>query len=251
MVNRSSDVIFRAVTIVLAILFVFPTAATVVLSFADGYGAYIDFFIWEPRLVKALVNSMIIALLSAFGSIFVSLGAAYVFSFHEFKGKGALFYIYIIVMMMPFQVTLLSQYIASKQLHIYDSPAALIFPSVFSPFAAFLLTQIMKTTDKDMIDAAKMDTSSEICILAKIIIPTIRPGIICAWILVFCEQWNSVAEPLVLMETKSGYPLSVLIDSGLDTDLRFAAASIYMILPLLLYMLFESEILSGLGEYKL
>ncbi|MCI7351813.1 MAG: carbohydrate ABC transporter permease [Ruminococcus sp.] len=248
MVRRS---IFRAATVVLAILFVIPTAAAVVLSFADGLDSYTDFFIWEPQLVTALVNSIIIASLSAFGSIFVSLGAAYVFSFHEFKGKGLIFYIYIIVMMMPFQVTLLSQYIASKQLHIYDSPAALIFLSVFSPFAAFLLTQIMKTADKDMIAAAKMDTSSEICILAKIIIPTIRPGIICAWILVFCEQWNTVAEPLVLMETKSSYPLSVLIDSGLDTDLRFAAASIYMILPLLLYMLFESEILSGLGEYKL
>lgn len=228
MVGRLTDLILRVVLIIFAILFVIPTATIAAYSIVDGFKSYADFFIWEPELIISLVNSIIIATLSAIGSTIVALGAAYVFSFYEFKSKGLLFYIYIIVMMMPFQVTLLSQYIVSKHLLIYDSLAALIFPSIFSPFASFLLTQIMKTTDRDMIAAAKLDTSSELYILVRIIVPSIRPGIICAFILVFCEQWNAVAEPLILMETRSRYPLSVLINSGLELNLRFAATSIYI-----------------------
>ena len=247
MVKRLPEAFAKAAVTALAAVFALPVAVTVISSLKDGAKGYFDFFVWQPDFLRALLMSMMIAFCSSAGAIAVSVLAAYVFSQHEFSGKGALFYLYIIVMMMPFQVTLLPQYIVSRSLGVYDTPAAMILPGIFSPFAAFLLTQIMKSIPRDSLEAARLDTDSTIKVLLKVIVPQMRGGIICAWVLVFTEQWNMVAEPLVLLESRENYPLAVLLSGGSD----YAATVIFMLLPLGLFLMFESEILEGLEGYQL
>ena len=87
-----------------------------------------------------------------------------------------IFYLYIIVMMMPFQVTLLPQYIVSRRFELYDTPWAMILPGIFAPFAAFLLTQVMKSVPDELIEAARLDTGLTLKIIWYIIVPTICPG---------------------------------------------------------------------------
>ena len=79
-------------------------------------------------------------------------------------------------MMMPFQVTLLPQYIVSRRFELYDTPWAMILPGISAPFAAFLLTQVMKSVPDELIEAARLDTGSTLKIIWHIIVPTIRPG---------------------------------------------------------------------------
>lgn len=251
MVKRVPEYLAKAFIIALALLFVLPIAAVAVLSLKSGIKPYIDFFIWEPAYLKALAVSILIAFCSSVGTVAVSTLAAYVFSQCSFRGKGALFYLYIIVMMMPFQVTLLPQYIISKTLGIYDTPAAMIFPGIFSPFAAFLLTQIMKSIPRDSIEAARLDTPSTLKIILRVIAPQMKGGIICAWVLTFTEQWNMVAEPLVLLETNENYPLAVLLSNTETGEFSFAATAIFILLPLCLFLIFENEILEGLEGYRL
>ena len=163
-----------------------------------------------------------------------------------------MFYLYIIVMMMPFQVTLLPQYIASREFNIYDTHLALILPGIFAPFAVFLLTQMIKSLPNELIEAARLDTGSTWKILAYILIPAIKPGIICTWVLVFTEHWNAVPEPLVLLETRELYPLAVMLNSiTAESLLGFAATVLFFLAPLLLFLYFETEIMEGLGEYRL
>ncbi|MBQ8187875.1 MAG: carbohydrate ABC transporter permease [Clostridia bacterium] len=241
------------VFLILAALFVIsPVIIVTVMSFGEGIRPYIDFYIWKPTYLHALSNSIIIALSASLGTVLISVMAAYVFAKVKFRGRDLLFYLYIIVMMMPFQVTLLPQYIVSKQFSIYDTHFALILPGIFAPFAAFLLTQVMKSVPDELIEAARLDTGSTWRILTHIIVPTIKPGIICAWVLVFTEQWNSVAEPLILMETRELYPLSVMLNEISAGDvLGFAATVAFILAPLLLFAYFESEIMEGLGDYRL
>lgn len=237
---------------VAAIIMIFPAIMILLRSFENGVSTYIDFYIWEPKYLHALSKSLVISLGASIGTVIVSTMAAYVFSKVKFKGRDVLFYLYIIVMMMPFQVTLLPQYMVSKSLGIYDTALSLILPGIFSPFATFLLTQVMKSVPNEIIEAARIDTSSTWKILLKIIIPSIKPGIICAWVLSFTEHWNAVAEPLILMETHSKYPLAVLLDSvSAESTLGFAAVVMFAVLPLLLFLLFETEVMEGLGEYRL
>ncbi|MBE6631324.1 MAG: carbohydrate ABC transporter permease [Ruminococcaceae bacterium] len=217
-----------------------------------GFEGYAGFYVKEPIYIKAFLRSFLISASSSLGCILVSVPAAYVFAKVKFKGSGIILYIYIIVMMMPFQVTLLPQYIISKFYGTYDSPLAMILPGIFAPFSVFLLTQIMKSVPQEIIDSGRLETSSTLVIILKLIVPAIRPGIICTAVLVFTEQWNMVAEPLVLMESQTQYPLSVLLRYAGDGDVNIlAAAMIFMIPPLLLFGFFREEINEGLGEYKL
>lgn len=251
MVKKMQKYSAHSLLILIAAVFVMPAVIVAMLSLKDGIKPYIDFFIWEPAYLKALAVSMRIAFLSSLGTVAVSILAAYVFSQMKFKGRGALFYLYIIVMMTPFQVTLLPQYMVSKFFGIYDTEAALILPGIFTPFAAFLLTQIMKSVPKDSIEAARLDTDSTLRIILKVILPQIKSGIICAWILVFTEQWNAVAEPLILLETEGKYPLSVLLSNAPNNEFGFAATVAFMILPLGMFIIFEDAIMKGLEGYRL
>lgn len=254
MINRQKllDGFLVGLLCVCAVIVFTPVFLTVLLSAKDGISSYLDFYIWKPSYLAGWVNSFVIATSAAMGSVIISIPAAYVFAKVKFRGSNLLFYLYIIVMMMPFQVTLLPQYIVSKSAEIYDTPLALILPGIFSPFAVFLLTQVMKSVPNEIIEAARLETASTIRIILSIIIPSIRPGIVCSWILVFTEQWNSVAEPLILIESKTKFPLAVLLNEIEAGDvLGFAATTVFMLLPMLLFAFFKSEIREGLGDYRL
>ena len=104
----------------------------------------------------------------------------------------------------------------------------------------------------ELIEAARLDTGSTLKIIWHIIVPTIRPGIICAWVLSFTEQWNAVAEPIILMETREKYPLAILLNEIQPGDvLGFAATLMFFLAPLLLFSFFEDEVMEGLGDYGL
>ncbi len=246
------------IMIACAAVMLLPIMITLLCSFGIDFriggtfhiNGYIDFFVWKPLYLKAFQRSVLIAGSIMLGTLLVSVPAAYIFAKVRFYGKNMLFYVYIIVMMMPFQVTLLPQFIISRQLGTYDTFYAMILPGIFSPFSVFLLTQITRSIPLEFLEAARLDTSRVSVILLRIIVPLIRPGIVCASVLVFTEQWNMVAEPLVLLESAEKFPLAVLLSSSdaLNT-LGFAAIVIFLLLPLLLYSFFEDEIIEGLGSY--
>lgn len=240
---------------ILAAVMATPVILTCIRSFGTdiGISGYADFLLWKPLYLNAFMNSVIMSGSAAVISVAISIPAAYVFAKVRFKGSSVLFYVYIIVMMMPFQVTLLPQYIVSKTANIYDTLLAVIIPAVFSPFAVFLLTQMMKTIPNEYIEAARLDTASTLRIIWHIIIPVMRTGIICTFVLIFTENWNMVEQPLILTETFALYPLSVVIAKFTETaDAGAAAASVMiMIPPLLLYLFFKDEITDGLASYKL
>lgn len=246
------DRLLTAMICLFAAVAVSPIVIAVLRSLSGGSVAYLDFFLWNPQYVKGLSNSIITSCAASVGAIVIAVPAAYVFSKVDFRGRDLLFYSYIILMMMPFQVTLLPQYIVSRSTGIYDTLFAIILPGIFSPFPVFLLTQMMKSIPAELTEAVRLDTNSTLCVITKVIVPSVRPGIICAWTLTFTEIWNMVAEPLVLIETREKYPLAVIL-SEIDRGdvLGFAAACIFLLLPLLIFMFFEEEILEGLEAYKM
>ena len=116
----------------------------------------------------------------------------------------------------------------------------------------FLLCQVTKTVQNEIIEAAVFDTSNIFVILFKVIVPNIKHGIICTAVLIFSEQWNAIAEPLILLESENKYPLAVILDSSAAGEpYALAATVIFMLPPFLLLALFSNEILDGLGEFKL
>ncbi|MBR5677034.1 MAG: carbohydrate ABC transporter permease [Paludibacteraceae bacterium] len=248
------DISASVLLILFAVFIVSPVIIVAVRAFSEGMKPFVDFYVWKPTYLRGPENSLVISLSASFGTVVVSALAAYVFAKVKFKGRSVIFYLYlyIIVMMMPFQVTLLPQYIVSRRFALYDTSWAMILPGIFAPFAAFLLTQVMKSVPDELIEAARLDTGSTLKIIWHIIVPTIRPGIICEWVLSFTEQWNAAAEPIILMETREKYPLAILLNEIKPVDvLGFAATLMFFLAPLLLFSFFEDEVMEGLGDYGL
>ncbi|NLZ36187.1 MAG: carbohydrate ABC transporter permease [Clostridiales bacterium] len=260
MVKKLLHIIGSLLILALAAVMIAPVILSLLYSVGINFSGvispslsgYWDFYIAKPLYLNAFVRSFLVSGAVTLGALIVSIPAAFVFAKVKMKGKAFLFTAYIIVMVMPFQVTLLPHYIVSKQLNIYDTLYALIIPGIFSCLPVFLLTQITKTLPNDIIEASTLETSNILRILWSIVIPNIKPGIICTAVLVFSDQWNLVAEPLVLIESESKFPLAVILNAfSSQTLYAFAAVVIFLLPPYLLFSLFKQDIMEGLGSYKL
>ncbi|GHV13252.1 sugar ABC transporter permease [Clostridia bacterium] len=250
---RLKPIITKLIIILAAGAMLLPIVVTFIQSLNGGIKPYADFFLWKPMYLKSYVNSIAISGISSILSVVGAVLAAYVFAKKKFPFRNLLFFMYVVVMMMPFQVTLLPQYIVSKKFEIFDTYGALILPAIFAPFAVFYLTQIIKSVGNDTLEAASLDTSSELVILFKILIPNIRPGIAAAFVLSFAETWNMIEQPLILLDDKNKYPLSVMFRNIAENDntIIFAASIMALVIPLLLFAFFQDELIDNIGAYGL
>lgn len=149
-----------------------------------------------------------------------------------------------VLMLMPFQVTLLPTYLLSKRLGIYDTLWALILPDVFSPMGVFLIWEFMKSIPDETMEAAYLETDSNCRVLCSIVLPAVRPGIVTAGVLHFAESWNRIEQPLILLQSEWRYPLSLRLSllSESTIGIRFAGSVLFMAPAVLLYFLLRDEI---------
>ena len=153
-------------------------------------------------------------------------------------------------MLMPFQVTLVPNYLIAEKLGILDKPLAIILPGIFSTFSVFLLTKYMRQIPSSYIEAAKLDGAGEWQIFTMICIPMCRSALYAMGILLFIDYWNMVEQPLVLLTDPDKQPLSVFlsqINSG-EVGIAFAASFIFMIPPLLIFLHGEQYLIEGISR---
>lgn len=193
-------------------------------------------------------NSVGVVLPVVAGQIVVASMAAYAFSKFPFKGSSALFLLYIIAMMMPYQVTLIPNYIIAKILGLLDNTLSIIIPGIFSAFGVFLLRQYMISIPNAYCESAIADGANSVQIFLNIILPMSKAGIASLVILVFIDNWNMVEQPLIFITDQTKTMLSVSL-SAINTNERgiaFAAASIYMAPMLLMFLYGENYLVNGI-----
>lgn len=204
--------------------------------------------------IKMFWNSVKISLLISVLTFIIAFPQSYVFAKVKFKGRNLIFFIYIIVMMMPFQVTLLPNYLLLRWMNLLNTHSSLILPAAFSPFGVFLLTQFMRYVPNETVDSFKLESNSIFGLFFHIIIPAVKPGIIALLVLVFAESWNMVEQPLIFLQDEFLYPLSLALNSSsvLSNSLGapFAGAVLYVIPIITLYFYFEEEIIAGFSNWK-
>ena len=198
-------------------------------------------------------NSMFIASVSTAFQVVISLIVSYALVRIHFRGKKALTLLYVMLMLMPFQVTLLPNYLLAKEIHIYNTWLALVLPAAFAPLGVFLMRELIRKLPEEMIEAAYMDTSSNLSVITSIVVPNIQSGILTVAILSFAETWNMVEQPLILLESEWLYPLSLRLSMlGNDSlDIYFSGAVFYIIPAILIYVLFRDEFMEGIKHMKL
>ncbi|MBO7474190.1 MAG: carbohydrate ABC transporter permease [Ruminococcus sp.] len=194
-------------------------------------------------------NSVILTVPITVFQMLVAILTAYGFSRYPNKFKSIIFFAYIILMIMPYQVTLVPNFLVADKFNMLDTRKAIILPAIFSPFSIFLLTKVMRRIPVSYVEAAKLDGASELKILTKIYVPLCKGAIVSISMLVFIDYWNMVEQPIVLMKNNNLHPLSVFlseINTG-DIGLAFAVGTVYMIPTVLMFLYGEDYLIEGIS----
>ena len=266
---------------VFAVLFLLPMALTVTNSFMseaeidenygmifqNGAGGYLSdtahlklipdratlsqyrtVFGASPEYLFKFRNSLLLVVPIVLGQLAVASAAAYSFTCRRSRGRRALFFLYIVLMLMPYQVTLVPNYLVSRWLGILNTRAAIILPGVFAPLSVFLLTKFMRRIPRQLLEAARLDGAGAWQIFTRICLPQCKGALASVAILSFIDYWNMVEQPLVLLSDTDKYPLSVFLSSLNAQELgsAFAMAAVYMLPPLLLFLWGEKYLVEGI-----
>ena len=269
--------------LIFAVLFLLPTVLTITNSFMSeaelksNYGVIfsnlqggyvskqvnlkfipdkVSFSQYETGLLKSpeyllkYWNSIILVVPIVLLQVGIASVAAYSFTRWRGKIRSGIFFFYVILMLMPYQVTLVPNFLVSKWLGILNTRWAIILPGMFAPFSVFLLTKFMRRIPYSLIESAKVDGAGEWQIFTKICLPQCRSALYSIAILVFIDYWNMVEQPLILLQDADSQPLSVFlssINSG-EIGLAFAMATLYMIPSLLLFLHGEEYLVEGIAN---
>ena len=210
---------------------------------------YEEILMKTPVYLNMFWNSVIITVSVVAGSVIVSTLGAYGFTMLRFRGKELLFLVYIVVMLLPLQVTLMPNYLVAGFLGIEDSYLAIILPAVFNPFGVFLLRQQMKVLPEECVEAAKIDGAGHPQIFFYITLPMVKSGIAALVMLLVIEYWNLIDQAIIFIKRIEQYPMSVFLAriNKEASGISYAAATFYII-PVLALLCYGHEYLKeGIG----
>ena len=213
------------------------------------FSQYITTLFKSPDYLLKFWNSIILVVPIVVFQLVVAVFAAYGFTRTKGKLSAIVFFAYIILMMMPYQVTLVPNYLVLEWMKLLDTNWAIWLPGIFSPFSVYLITKYMKRIPVALLEAARIDGANEWQVFAKICVPICQGIITSCAILVFIDYWNMVEQPLLFFSDTDKYPLSIFlskINSG-EVGLAFAVATIYMVPSLLIFLYGEEQLVEGIA----
>ena len=213
-----------------------------------SFSQYFTVLLKSPDFLYKFWNSVILVAPIVLAQLMVASVAAYGFTRWRGKIRDTIFFAYVILMLMPYQVTLVPNYLVSDFLGLLNTRWAIILPGAFAPFSVFLLTKSMRRIPASLIESAKLDGAGEWHIFWNICLPQCRSALYSIAILVFIDYWNMVEQPLILLPDASQQPLSVYlsqINAG-EIGIAFAAAVVYMVPGLLMFLHGEAYLVEGI-----
>ncbi|UPK43214.1 carbohydrate ABC transporter permease [Paenibacillus pabuli] len=213
-----------------------------------SFQQYKEVLISSPQFLHLFWNSVYMVVPIIVGQTIVATLAAFAFGKLRFRGREALFLIYLMTMLMPFQVTLVPNYLMADRLGLLNHPSSIILPGVFGAFGVFLLRQFMLHIHSSFIEAAKMDGAGIMRILVSIALPMVKPGIAALVVLLFVDYWNMVEQPLIFLQDAAMQPLSVFLSRIQEDQLgvSFAVSVVYMMPMVLLFLSAERYFIEGI-----
>ncbi|HZH94541.1 MAG TPA: carbohydrate ABC transporter permease [Flavisolibacter sp.] len=204
---------------------------------------------------RALFNSLFVAILSTTLVLFTGSTVGYALAKMKFRGKNLIFFIIVFTMSLPFQVTLIPNYITMVNLRWVDTFLALIVPFSVSAFAILMFRQAFQGLPQALIDAARLDGCNELEIIFRVLWPNIKPTIITIAILTFIGSWNEVLWPLIVVRNENLMTMPQLVtlfsvggraDSQLGVKI---AAAVVLALPVMIaFVFFQKHFIQSMAS---
>ena len=208
-----------------------------------------------PQFFVLFWNSVKMEVSILAGQMLVSVPAAWAFAAYQVRYGKALFTLYVVLMLLPFQVTMLSSYLVLDRLALLNTHGAVILPAVFSAFPVFLIYGGFRGIPPQLLEAARMDGAGEWKIFCSVGLPLGRSGLLSAFVLGFLEYWNMMEQPLSFLADQSLWPLSLYLPeiTWQQAGNAFAASIITLIPAVFVFVwgqdyLEQGIVFSGLKE---
>ncbi|WP_218971919.1 carbohydrate ABC transporter permease [Raoultibacter phocaeensis] len=216
----------------------YPTAESYVAVLVDTPAYHILF--WNSAAITAGVLA---------GQLLVATPAAWALARCEFRGRNALLFLYVLLMMLPFQVVMLPNYLALNALCINNTLAAIILPGMFSAFPVFIMRHFFATIPNHLIESARLDGAGEVRIFLTIGVPLGLPGIFAALVLGFFEYWSIVEQPLAFLKDQALWPLSLFQPTIAfdNAGLVFAAAVLAAVPAVFVFLMGQEYLERGIA----
>ena len=215
---------------------------------------YRDAFTTVP-LVGYLLNTLIFALATTAIMVVVSTLAAYAFARLDFRGKNLVFTLFLALMMIPSELVVITNFVTVTNMDLRNTFPGLILPSVTSVFYIYLLKENFEQVPDELYRAAKVDGTSDLKYLWKVMIPICRPTIVTIIILKIIECWNSYVWPRLITDDPSYYLVSNGIQEirengfGRENIPAMMAAVVVISVPLIiLFLVFRRKIMAGVSQ---
>ena len=276
--RRRRHLLTRFLLVILALVILLPVIVTVLYSFfspeeirafMDTRGSFSDTAWMDARLSPRMfslsqywkiliVDTSVLRMfaMSVFYTVMILLGQAvfvpmlaYALSRFRFKGRNVIFMAILLLMLLPYQVTMVPNVLTLKRMGLMNTVWAVILPLWFAPFYVFLLRQFMASLPNELFEAAQVDGAGTIRCYFHVALPVCRPAIGAALALSFADCWNLVEQPMTYLSQRTELqPLSVMFNQLVSesTGVEFAGAVIYMLPALFVYLYFLEDILSGI-----
>lgn len=196
------------------------------------------------RFWKSLGLSLAIAL----GQTLLAILAGYGFAKCRFPGRNQIFFLLIVWMVIPIQVTLVPNYFIFDKLRLLGTYYSLALPGIFLPLGTFIMTQSFRAVPNDILEAAQLDGARTPTVIARVLTPMSKSGLICTLLLSFLDGWNMVEQPIAFLQEVTQYPLSVALASvppG-DPNVQLVCCALTALPPLVLFALFHREMAEGI-----
>lgn len=213
------------------------------------FKAYVQLLLDSPEFFVMFWNSVKMTAAILIGQILTGVPAAWGFAKLNIPHKKLLFNLYIILMLMPFQVTMLSNYLTLNAMQLMNTSWAIILPAAFSTFPVFIMYHFFRSIPDGIIESAKLDGASKFQVFFYIGIPLGSSGIVSALVLSFLDAWNLIEQPLTFLKDKTLWPLSLYLPniSMENAGLAFVASVITLIPSLLVFLAGQNYLEQGIA----
>jgi lactose/L-arabinose transport system permease protein len=217
-------------------------------AFAENYKQLLQAVpIWNN-----LGNSLFITIAYTLMTLLLDAMAGYGFAKYKSKGREILFYVCLITMMIPPQVTMVPLYIQMSRINWVNSPWSIIFPGLASMFGVFLMRQSFEQFPNDLIESARIDGAGELRTFFQIVAPTMKPAFASLGILSFVQQWGNYMWPLIVLNRQKSYtlPLSLAMLVAPGNVINYGSimvGAVITLLPVLIFFLiFQKNFIQGM-----
>jgi ABC-type glycerol-3-phosphate transport system permease component len=213
----------------------------------DAYGTAWD----AGHMARYLVNSAIVTVIITIGQVVTAVLAAYAFAFLDFPFRRTLFVVFLSTLMIPFEVTIVTNLTTVTDLGWYDTYAGLAVPFLATGFGAFLVRQAFLQVPRDLRDAAALDGYGHWRFMVRVAVPLARPAVAALSVFAFLGAWNQYLWPLLVTKDERLRTVQIglkqLRDTQLDqVNVTFAGVVIAVVPLVILLLLFQKQLVRGL-----